>query len=117
VQRWSGYVFGVTFLMAFVISPFWGRFGENGTIMVMLAEIKKFVIQMTTKFFLRTEITSPSLLLSLYIETISPHSGGYVQRWSGYVFGVTFLMAFVISPSHKQPQDKQLINGCHKPHQ
>ncbi|MDJ1630678.1 hypothetical protein QNN00_09130 [Bacillus velezensis] len=29
VQRWSGYVFGVTFLMAFVISPFWGRFGDK----------------------------------------------------------------------------------------
>ena len=29
MQRWSGYVFGVTFLMAFVISPFWGRFGDK----------------------------------------------------------------------------------------
>jgi MFS transporter, DHA1 family, multidrug resistance protein len=29
VQRWSGYVFGITFLMAFFFSPFWGRFGDH----------------------------------------------------------------------------------------
>ena len=29
VQRWAGFVFGVTFLVAFFISPVWGRFGDR----------------------------------------------------------------------------------------
>ncbi|WP_407691397.1 MFS transporter [Robertmurraya mangrovi] len=29
VQRWAGFVFGITFLVAFFVSPFWGRFGDK----------------------------------------------------------------------------------------
>jgi DHA1 family multidrug resistance protein-like MFS transporter len=36
--------------------------------------------------------------LSLYIETLGQFSDAYVQRWSGYVFGVTFLIAFFVAP-------------------
>lgn len=36
--------------------------------------------------------------LSLYIESFGNFSNEYVQRWAGFVFGVTFLVAFFISP-------------------
>ncbi|WP_322619370.1 MFS transporter [Bacillus fonticola] len=36
--------------------------------------------------------------LSLYIETFGNFSDEYVQRWAGFVFGITFLMAFLVSP-------------------
>jgi DHA1 family multidrug resistance protein-like MFS transporter len=36
--------------------------------------------------------------LSLYIGTLGEFSEAYVQRWSGYVFGVTFLTAFLFAP-------------------
>lgn len=29
VQKWSGLVFGVTFMTAFLAAPFWGRFGDR----------------------------------------------------------------------------------------
>ncbi|MCZ0088720.1 multidrug efflux MFS transporter [Bacillus subtilis] len=45
--------------------------------------------------------------LSLYIETLSSFSNGFVQRWSGYVFGITFLMAFLVSPFWGRFGDKR----------
>ncbi|MDZ5722901.1 multidrug efflux MFS transporter, partial [Bacillus sp. SXabc123] len=45
--------------------------------------------------------------LSLYIETLSTFSNGFVQRWSGYVFGITFLMAFLVSPFWGRFGDKR----------
>ncbi len=36
--------------------------------------------------------------LSLYIGTFGEYSSAYVQKWSGFVFGITFLTAFLISP-------------------
>lgn len=36
--------------------------------------------------------------LSLYIETFGDYSDAYVQRWAGFVFGITFVTAFVFSP-------------------
>jgi MFS transporter, DHA1 family, multidrug resistance protein len=36
--------------------------------------------------------------LSLYIATFGDYSNAYVQKWSGFVFGITFLTAFLISP-------------------
>ncbi len=29
VLRWSGFVFGITFVIAFIVSPMWGRFGDR----------------------------------------------------------------------------------------
>lgn len=56
--------------------------------------------------------------LSLYIESLdSSYSNEFVQRWSGYVFGVTFLTAFLISPIWGRIGDRHgykkilLING------
>lgn len=36
--------------------------------------------------------------LSLYIESFGQYSSAEVQRWSGIVFGVSFLVAFLVSP-------------------
>lgn len=44
--------------------------------------------------------------LSLFIETFGNYSNDYVQKWSGFVFGVTFLTAFLISPLWGRFADK-----------
>src|SRR5699024_3571468 len=36
--------------------------------------------------------------LSLYIETFGDFSDSYIQQWSAYVFAITFLIAFIVSP-------------------
>lgn len=36
--------------------------------------------------------------LSLYIQTFGQFSDAYVQRWAGFVFGITFLTGFFVSP-------------------
>lgn len=36
--------------------------------------------------------------LSLYIEELGDFSASYVQTWSGWVFGITFVTAFIFSP-------------------
>ncbi len=36
--------------------------------------------------------------LSLYISTMGNFSDAYVQKWSGLVFGITFVSAFLMSP-------------------
>ena len=49
-------------------------------------------------FLVAASATMVLPFLSLYIETFGTYSHEYVQRWSGFVFGVTFLTAFFISP-------------------
>jgi len=55
--------------------------------------------------------------LSLYIDTFGNHSPAYVQRWSGLIFGATFITAFIMSPIWGRVADKYgfkpilLING------
>ncbi|TMW74093.1 multidrug efflux MFS transporter [Alteribacter natronophilus] len=49
-------------------------------------------------FFVAASATMVLPFLSLYIETFGTYSPDYVQRWSGFVFGVTFLVAFLVSP-------------------
>ncbi|MET3699449.1 predicted MFS family arabinose efflux permease [Bacillus oleivorans] len=44
--------------------------------------------------------------LSLYIETFGEFSDEYVQRWAGFVFGVTFITAFLFSPLWGRIGDK-----------
>lgn len=36
--------------------------------------------------------------ISLYIETLGNFSSKYVQNWSGWTFGITFVAAFIFSP-------------------
>ncbi|AFQ58994.1 MULTISPECIES: multidrug efflux MFS transporter [Bacillus] len=58
-------------------------------------------------FFVSASTTMIVPFLSLYIETLSSFSNGFVQRWSGYVFGITFLMAFLVSPFWGRFGDKR----------
>ncbi|QYX42603.1 multidrug efflux MFS transporter [Bacillus inaquosorum] len=58
-------------------------------------------------FFVSASTTMIVPFLSLYIETLSTFSNGFVQRWSGYVFGITFLMAFLVSPFWGRFGDKR----------
>jgi len=55
--------------------------------------------------------------LSLYINTMGDFSDAYVQKWSGLVFGITFVSAFLMSPIWGRIADKYgykpilIING------
>lgn len=44
--------------------------------------------------------------LSLYIQTFGQFSDAYVQRWAGFVFGITFLTGFFVSPLWGRVSDK-----------
>ncbi|PYZ95327.1 MFS transporter [Salipaludibacillus keqinensis] len=49
-------------------------------------------------FFVAASATMVLPFLSIYIETFGSFSDAYVQRWSGFIFGITFLVAFFVSP-------------------
>lgn len=49
-------------------------------------------------FFIAASMTMVLPFISLYIETFGNFSQAYVQRWSGWIFGVTFITAFIFSP-------------------
>ncbi|ELK44553.1 MFS transporter [Halobacillus sp. ACCC02827] len=49
-------------------------------------------------FFIAGSITMVLPFLSLYIEELGNFTDAYVQTWSGWVFGVTFVTAFLFSP-------------------
>lgn len=44
--------------------------------------------------------------LSLYINSLGDYSPAFIQTWSGYVFGITFLTAFFFSPIWGRIGDK-----------
>lgn len=44
--------------------------------------------------------------LSLYIETFGNFTNQYVQNWSGWAFGITFVAAFIFSPIWGRIGDK-----------
>lgn len=79
---------------------------------------EKLVHHVVCELFVSASITMIVPFLSLYIESLdSSYSNEFVQRWSGYVFGVTFLTAFLISPIWGRIGDRHgykkilLING------
>ncbi|QGH36736.1 MFS transporter [Gracilibacillus salitolerans] len=49
-------------------------------------------------FFIAASMTMVIPFLSLYIGTLGNYTDGYVQKWSGWVFAITFLIAFIVSP-------------------
>jgi len=57
-------------------------------------------------FLVAASATMIMPFLSLYIETMGEFSDEYVQRWAGFVFGVTFLTAFIMSPIWGRFADK-----------
>ncbi|WP_417899147.1 MFS transporter [Bacillus haimaensis] len=57
-------------------------------------------------FFVAASATMVLPFLSLFIETFGNYSDSYVQRWSGFIFGITFLTAFFVSPIWGRIGDK-----------
>lgn len=49
-------------------------------------------------FFIAGSITMVLPFLSLYIEELGEFSSSFVQTWSGWIFGITFVTAFIFSP-------------------
>ncbi|MBM7580520.1 MFS family permease [Jeotgalibacillus terrae] len=61
-------------------------------------EKKNLIIMWVANFMVAASATMILPFLSLYIETMGNFTDEYVQKWSGLVFGVTFLTAFFVSP-------------------
>jgi DHA1 family multidrug resistance protein-like MFS transporter len=57
-------------------------------------------------FFVAASATMVLPFLSLYIGTFGEFSAEYVQRWSGFVFSITFLSALFFSPVWGRISDK-----------
>src|SRR5699024_12542003 len=49
-------------------------------------------------FFVAASMTMIMPFISLYIQSFGAFSDDYVQTWSGLIFGVTFVTAFIFSP-------------------
>ncbi|MFD1019899.1 MFS transporter [Thalassobacillus hwangdonensis] len=56
------------------------------------------MIMWFANFFIAGSITMVLPFLSLYIESFGDFSEKYVQNWSGWIFGITFVTAFLFSP-------------------
>ncbi|WP_147802144.1 MFS transporter [Alkalicoccus halolimnae] len=63
----------------------------------MLAK-KNLIVMWVANFFVAASATMVLPFLSVYIETFGQFSNEYVQRWSGFIFGITFLVAFAAAP-------------------
>jgi MFS transporter, DHA1 family, multidrug resistance protein len=61
-------------------------------------EKRNLVIMWFANFLVAASATMVLPFISLYIETFGPYNNAFVQRWSGFVFGITFLVAFFVSP-------------------
>ena len=78
---------------------------------------KNFFIIMFTNFLVAGSTTMIMPFLSLYIESLGNFTDEYVQRWSGLVFGITFVAALIMSPIWGRIADKYgfkpilIING------
>ncbi|ASK61982.1 MFS transporter [Virgibacillus phasianinus] len=57
-------------------------------------------------FFIAASMTMILPFISLYIETFGTFSDSYVQSWSGWIFGITFVSAFIFSPMWGRFGDK-----------
>ncbi|RIU92770.1 MFS transporter [Oceanobacillus picturae] len=57
-------------------------------------------------FFIAGSITMVLPFISLYIESMGNFSDAYVQNWSGWIFAITFVSAFLFSPIWGRIGDK-----------
>ncbi|AYC29945.1 MFS transporter [Paenisporosarcina cavernae] len=64
----------------------------------MTIQKRNFYIMWVSNFLVAGTATMIMPFLSLYIETFGDYSPQYVQKWSGFIFGVTFVSAFLMSP-------------------
>lgn len=59
---------------------------------------RNLIIMWFANFFVAGSMTMVLPFISLYIETFGDYSTTYVQHWSGWIFGITFVSAFLFSP-------------------
>ncbi len=57
-------------------------------------------------FFVAGSMTMVIPFISLYIDSLGNFSEAYVQKWSGLVFAITFVTAFIFSPIWGRIGDK-----------
>lgn len=57
-------------------------------------------------FFVAGSMTMVLPFISLYIDSFGNFSDSYVQSWSGWIFAVTFITAFIFSPIWGRIGDK-----------
>lgn len=67
---------------------------------------RNLTIMWFANFFIAASMTMVLPFISLYIETFGNFSSSYVQRWSGWIFGITFVTAFIFSPIWGRIGDK-----------
>lgn len=60
----------------------------------MSVKKRNLYILMVANLLISASTTMIMPFLSLYIETFGDYSEAYVQRWAGYIFGVTFFSCF-----------------------
>ncbi|WP_318616891.1 MFS transporter [Sporosarcina sp. YIM B06819] len=83
----------------------------------MAMQKRNFIIILISNFLVAGTMTMIMPFLSLYIDTFGDHSDAYVQKWSGLIFGATFITALIMSPIWGRVADKYgykpilLING------
>lgn len=59
---------------------------------------RNVTIMWFANFFIAGSLTMVLPFISLYIQSFGNFSESYVQTWSGWVFGITFVTAFFFSP-------------------
>jgi len=59
---------------------------------------RNFYIIWISNFLVAGTLTMIMPFLSLYINTMGNFSDSYVQKWSGLIFGITFVSAFLMAP-------------------
>ncbi|WP_156644556.1 MFS transporter [Lentibacillus sp. JNUCC-1] len=59
---------------------------------------RNLAIMWFANFFIAGSMTMVLPFISLYIQEFGDFSDAYVQSWSGWIFGITFVSAFIFSP-------------------
>ncbi|PZX04768.1 putative MFS family arabinose efflux permease [Psychrobacillus insolitus] len=83
----------------------------------MSVQKRNFTIMWVSTFLVSSTMTMIMPFLSLYINTMGEFTDAYVQKWSGLIFGATFVTAFLMSPIWGRIADKYgykpilIING------
>lgn len=67
---------------------------------------RNLVIMWFANFLISGSITMVLPFISLYVASLGDFSDAYVQNWSGWIFGITFLTAFIFSPIWGRYGDK-----------
>lgn len=64
------------------------------------------IIMWFANFFVAASMTMVIPFISLYVESLGNYTDAYVQRWSGWIFAITFVTAFFFSPIWGRIGDK-----------